>query len=333
MAVAKGFYHSLALGINGEVYGWGHNNHGQLGEGNSSSIDSPRLIKGIPGKVFCITAGDYHSLALMENGKVYGWGGNEYGQLGDGTKKDRRNPKLIKGIPGKVVGIAAGSLHSLVVTENGELYGWGRNQNGELGDGSIEDRKYPKLIKGIRGKVTSIAAGFQHSVALLESGKVYGWGGNDNRQQGNGTIRDRKLPKLIKYIPGKVTGIAVGIFHTVALLESGKVYGWGGNAFGQLGDKTLADRDRPKLIKGFTTKVTSIAAGEYESLALLENGELYGWGRNAHFELGRDLTDTILFPKIDKSILRLSFAKGGRIVGFNELEVKLRQLIGQEIHL
>ena len=137
--------------------------------------------------------------------------------------------------PGKVVNIAAGSLHSLALLEGGEVYAWGMNGNGQLGNGTYKDRNVPKLIKTLPGKVVGIAAGYYHTLAFLENGKVFGWGRNAEGQLGNGTTIDNTCPQIIESITGKVVGIAAGAYHSLALLEGGEVYAWGMNGDGQLG--------------------------------------------------------------------------------------------------
>ena len=278
MSIAAGSFHSLAITENGEVYGWGDNGCGQVGDGTRQKKVCPQLIKGIQGKVAGIAAGGYHSLVFLDSGKVYGWGWNEYGQMEDETTGVTSRPKLIKDIPGKVVGIAAGYQHSLVLLESGKVYGWGRNEEGELGDGTTQERRHPQLITGIPGKVIGISAGNYHSLALLESGEVYGWGSNENGQIGGGNLMVRKYPEAISGIPGKALSIASGDYHSLVEIENGVVYGWGDNSFWQLGDSISQNRTHPQLITGIPHKVVGLAAGTYHSLALLENGEVYGWG-------------------------------------------------------
>ena len=248
VALAAGAFHSLALLESGEVYGWGRNTEGQLGDGTTRSKNRPQLIKAIPDKIIGISAGRLHSLAIPKNGKVYVWGDNEFGQLGDGTTKMRMFPKLIKKIPGKVIDIAAGDYHSLALLEGGKIYSWGRNYFGQLGDGTTKERTRPQLIKTIPGKVIRISAGTFHSLALLESGEVYVWGSNIYRQLGVNNIKAKALPQLIEGIPGKVVNISSGDNYSLVLLESGKIYGWGWNDAGQLGPGKLTTFLFPKII-------------------------------------------------------------------------------------
>ena len=176
--------HSLALLETGELYGWGRNDDGQLGNGTTKDSFYPRLIDTAPGRVIKIAGGAITRLPFLENGEVYAWGRNDIGQLGDGTTKDHTRPLLIKTIQERVISIAAGYCHSLALLENGEVYAWGRNDDGQLGNGENQDSKYPTPVNAISEKVVRIAAGYQQSLALLENGKVYGWGWNGRGQRG-----------------------------------------------------------------------------------------------------------------------------------------------------
>ena len=165
-------------------------------------------------------------------------------------------------------------------------------------------------------------------MALLKSGIIYGWGSNNEGQLGdvNNTVRNR--PTLIKGNPGRVIGLSTGDYHILALLESGKVYGWGRNSEGQLGNGNTRESNRPQLIEAIPDKVVAISAGEYHSLALLESGEVYGWGRNSAGQLGGDIYLPVLYPRIiqkmDQRMMFSPFGKGGKAVGFNELEKKFQ---------
>ena len=339
MAVATGFQHSMALLKTGKVYSWGWNAHGQLGYGTTKETLHPQIIERLPVKVVGISAGWLHSMALHESGEVYCWGVNEYGQLGDENTKDCLSPKLLISLPSKVIAIAAGDYHSLALLERGEVYGWGRNATGQLGDGTTKDQKHPQLIKALPGKAIALAAGGEFSLALLESGEVYNWGRNNYGQLGDGTTKDQKHPQLIKALPGKAIAIAAGAFHSLVLLESGKVYNWGRNNYGQLGDDTTELLKRPQLIKALPAKVVGIAAGTFHSLVLLENGVVYGWGWNGYGQIGggKNFNQSILSPgiisNVERRILLSPFGKGGKALGFNELEKTFRELLGQEFRI
>ena len=335
---ANGDYHSLILLENGRVYGWGNNNYGQLGNDTNKNTPSPNLIETIPGKVVSIATGGVISLALLETGEVYGWGLNGNGRWQDTASEDSTHPLLIMGIPGKVITIAAGNFHSLALLDSGEVYGWGWNRFGQLGDKTPRYSYHPRLIKALPGKVVGLAAGANSSLALLDSGDVYSWGSNEYSQLRVETTKNLYHPQLIKNIPGRVVAICSGYTHSMALLDTGEVYGWGRNEFYQLGNGTTKNNLLPQLILAVNpVKVVSIAAGNFHSLALLKNGDVYGWGQNDVGQLGNSKSKYEIYPhiisKINKNILLSPFGRGGRVVGYTELEKKFRELLAQAFRL
>jgi alpha-tubulin suppressor-like RCC1 family protein len=196
-AVAAGKTHSLVLTESGEDYAWGDNDDGELGLGDMEARLTPTKVEGLP-KVKAIAAGDAHSLALTESGEVYAWGWNREGQLGLGEMGDwkvRLTPTKVEGLP-KVKAIAAGGVHSLALTESGEVYVWGYNASGQLGLGDWEARLTPTKVEGLP-KVKAIAAGGGYSLALTESGEVYAWGNNAIGQLGLGDREERLTPTKV----------------------------------------------------------------------------------------------------------------------------------------
>jgi alpha-tubulin suppressor-like RCC1 family protein len=214
----------------------------------------------------------------------------------------------VSGLSG-VTAIAAGDDYSLAVLKNGIVMAWGKNNFGQLGDGTSTgpDRcagsacsTTPVPVRGLRG-VAAIAAGSgsEHSLALLSDGQVMAWGLDNEGQLGIGTSTSPRgcggncstTPLAASELDG-VTAIAVGEFHSLALLSNGTVMAWGGDVYGQLGDGDLERREceapcsrTPVAVSGLSG-VKAIAAGVRHSLALLQNGTLMAWGDNADGELG-----------------------------------------------
>ena len=217
----------------------------------------------IPARYASIAAGGSHSLALMTNGKVYAWGYNFYGQLGlstSGDDADEKSPTLITALSNITVSsIAAGNEYSLALTTDGKVYAWGNNFNGHLGLGTSGDdagEDSPTLITALSNiTVSSIDAGYSHSLALTTDGKVYAWGSNGNGQLGLGNNEEKKSPTLITALSNiTVSSIAAGGYNSLALTTDGKVYSWGLNYYGQLGLGTIGsgtDRKSPTLYSSF----------------------------------------------------------------------------------
>ena len=162
------------------------------------------------------------------------WGKNEYGQLGDGTRENRKTPVDVNGLTNGVKAVTAGRDHTCALLENGRVKCWGTNGSGQLGDSTTEERTKPVLVGELTG-VKAVSAGDGYTCALLEDGAVMCWGGNGVGQLGDGTGYNRTTPVAVADLAGSVKAIAAGSGHTCALLDSGDVQCWGANWDGALG--------------------------------------------------------------------------------------------------
>jgi alpha-tubulin suppressor-like RCC1 family protein len=250
--------------------------------------------------VTAIAGGANHRLALLSDGTVLAWGYNGNGELGDGTstgpERCRRHeaeagypcshiPVPVTGLR-EVTAVAVGIEHSLALLKNGTVVSWGRNELGQLGNGTTTDSDVPVPVAGL-GEVTAIAADEDNSLALLKDGTVMAWG---PRHEGSGPAPEEclqfgryheacsKVPRPVPGLSG-VASIAKGANHSLALLSKGTVMAWGYNASGQLGNETDTLSDAPVPVTGLS-EVTAIAAGNEASLALLRNGTVNAWGDN-----------------------------------------------------
>src|SRR5215208_921824 len=224
--LAGGWQHSLAVKEDGTAWAWGSNEYGQLGDGTTTIIrTSPVKISGLSG-VKDLAGGRQHSLAVKEDGTVWAWGDNYYGQLGDGTTTDRTTPVQVSGLS-SVKDVSSGAFHSLAVKEDGTVWAWGSNGNRALGGGTTTDRTTPVRVSGLSG-VKDIAGGFQHSLALKNDGTVWAWGGNGYGQLGSGNYFE-----YFRTTPGKVSGlnnvvsVSSGAVHSLAVKDDGTVWTWG----------------------------------------------------------------------------------------------------------
>ncbi len=201
--VCAGARHALALCDDARVFAWGSSLQGQLGNGTYVSSDRPLLIEGLTGKgIISIACGEYHNLALSAKHALYGWGGNQFGQLGVGDTKARLRPSEIQSLRvARPTRMFAGSYHTLCISGAGKVFSFGQGHSGQLGHGLDTSMKFiPKVIERITEKVESIACGFRHSVLLLESGKIIAFGSNASGQLGDGNIQPaQKKPKLISH--------------------------------------------------------------------------------------------------------------------------------------
>ncbi|TWP07909.1 hypothetical protein EUA76_02430 [TM7 phylum sp. oral taxon 350] len=271
--------HSIALASDGTVYTWGFNQYGQLGNNTTTNSRSPIAVQtvGTPlaGKTIVqVAAGADHSLALDNDGALYAWGSNAYGQLGNGTTTNSSVPVAVKiaGTPlaGKtIVQIAAGANHNMVLTSDGAVYTWGWNQYGQLGNGTTTNSRIPVAVvttgTPLAGKtISQIAAGNAHALAMTDDGTVYTWGWNQYGQLGNNSTINSSLPVIVKTtgtpLAGKmITQIASGGSpNSLVLANDGTMYTWGWNQYGQLGNGTIGtDAKTPLAVS--TTPPSALA--------------------------------------------------------------------------
>jgi hypothetical protein len=282
MAIASGFYHSLALKSDGTVWAWGNNFDGELGNGTTTTtgcecIETPVQVIFAPGvTITAIAGGGFHSLALDSNGVVWAWGYGGDGQLGNGTmgvggvtSDDSSVP--VPSAMTNATAIAGGYFHSVALKSDGTVWTWGYNSSGELGNGTTVNSSIPVQVSGLTG-VTAIAAGRgelgDHSLALKSDGTVWAWGNNDWGQLGDGLDfgHNSSVPVQVSGLTG-VTAIAAGGHHSMALKSDATAWAWGENEFGQLGDGSATERDTPVQVSSLTG-VIAIAGADNHSLAL-----------------------------------------------------------------
>ena len=246
---------SSGLGAGEEnVRWWGLNVFG-------SDSNVPRTVHGLTG-VVAVAAADFYSLALTSDGKVWAWGLNEYGQLGNGTNTDSEIPILVSGLSG-VVAIAATEgcceAHSLAVKWDGTVWAWGANEQGQLGNGTDIGSSVPVKVRNLTG-VVAVAAGAYYSLALKKDGTVWAWGLNAFGQFGTGDYERSKVP--VKANLEGAVAIGVGVVHSLAVTSDGKVWAWGDNEGGQLGNGSdVSDSNVPVAVSNVTHAV-SLARGQ-----------------------------------------------------------------------
>jgi alpha-tubulin suppressor-like RCC1 family protein len=267
IAISAGGYHSLALKDDGTLWAWGDNYNGQLGNGTNSDSCVPVQVIGLSGNIVDIVASSNNSMALMNDGTVWTWGYNTFGELGNGTYNDSNTPVQVIGLS-NISAIAAVGWSNLAL-QNGTVWAWGWNANGQLGDNSTNTVTMPVQVVNLSG-VTAIAAGFCHSLALKSDGSVWAWGYNQNGQLGNNSVMDSSVPVQVSGL-SNVISLSGGSAHSMALAANETVWAWGYNSTGQLGDGTSNDSHVPVQVSGLTGAV-AIACGAFNSMALAPLG-------------------------------------------------------------
>lgn len=311
VAIAAGTNHSLALKADGSVWSWGWAGDGALGDGTfeETGRDLPVQVKdesnvGTLADVVQIAAGFDQSLAMTADGAVYAWGSDEYGQLGNGLPlADSAVPTRVKDTAGTgflagIKSLAASSWSSFALTTAGQLVGWGYNNEGQLADGTVEDRALPVAAKGVNGSgtlanVKSFDAGSYHSLATLSDGTALSWGYNYFGQLGTGSKTDRHLPGSI--LDGgepikDVVSVRGGSYHSLAMRRDGTVWAWGRDLSGQLGNGPV-NLDQVEPVQVVT------AAGPLTSVVGIDSGV----DSDSSFALARTATASLKAPATTRS--------------------------------
>jgi alpha-tubulin suppressor-like RCC1 family protein len=260
-AIAAGALHTCALTSDGRVYCWGNNLTGQLGNGSTDPSLTPVLIDGFTG-VKQIAAGASHTCALTDTGAVKCWGANNHGQLGNSTQTDSSSPVDVPNLS-DVVEVTAGQEHTCVVDASGGVKCWGLNASGQVGNGSTDGYiSNPVDVSSLGSGVLEIKAYKNQTCALKKTG-ILCWGLNNAGQLGNGDTNNQLVPVSVLNLDMQFIGIGLGADHTCARASSGFIYCWGGNTYGQLGNRTNSDSRIPVIVTGFGMSVAD-AAGKIE---------------------------------------------------------------------
>jgi alpha-tubulin suppressor-like RCC1 family protein len=293
-SVAAGTTHTVALMADGTVWAWGANDNGALGDGTTTDSPVPVQVVGPGGTgylagVAAVACQGGSTVALKDDGTVWAWGYNGNGRLGDGTTTDSPTPVQVVGPGGSgyltdAAAVAAGGYFTVASRDDGTAWAWGRNDYGQLGDGTTTDSPVPVQVVGTGGigyltSVTAVAAtsetGYSHAVALKDDGSVWAWGCNGYGQLGDGTTTGSSTPVQVVGPGGSgditgVTSVAAGGHFTVALRDDGTVWAWGG---GMLGNGTTTGSTTPVCVagpggSGHLNGITAIAADLNHAVAL-----------------------------------------------------------------
>ena len=306
-AVSAGGVHTLACSDEGVAFSFGRGANGELGHGDEDNQNSLRVIEALQGvHISAVASGSGHSLALSEAGALYSIGVCMDGKFKHGDPAAKYTPQLVAALHGvRISSVAVGSLHSLALSEAGDVYSFGVGQYGQLGDADQDMRDTPQPIAALQGvRVGAVSAGYEHSLVVSTAGRLYSFGCGMCGQLGHGDDASQFAPRLVKALQGvRVSAVAAGEDHSLALSE-GRVYSFGSGHHGKLGHGNTAAQLTPRVIEGLQdVRVRSIAAGCTTSLAVATDGEAYGWGRgmsgNGMLQpvLGLELTANQLVPR------------------------------------
>jgi alpha-tubulin suppressor-like RCC1 family protein len=298
--ISAGGSHTCALTSAGGAKCWGYNPYGELGDGTSTIRSAPVDVIGLTSGVKAISLGGNYTCALTSAGGVKCWGDNENGQLGDGTTTGHNTPTDVSSLTSGVTAISAGENHTCALTSTGNIKCWGKNNYGQLGDGTTTNYStfYSTSVNvsGLASGVIAISTGMYNTCALTSAGGVKCWGNNWAGQLGDGTTSNRYIPVDVNSLTSGVSAISSGGGHICILTISGGVKCWGHNFYGDLGDGTSSNRTMPVDVVGLTSGTIAIALGEKHTCALTSIGGVKCWGLNHHGQLGDGTTISSSIP-------------------------------------
>ncbi|XP_032669055.1 probable E3 ubiquitin-protein ligase HERC4 isoform X2 [Odontomachus brunneus] len=301
--IACGDNYTIIVTKEGQAYSCGNNDCGQLGQEKGRKRLQP--ISGIGPFAFRkASCGAAHTLVVNEWGQLFSWGCNSEGQLGLGRIEGTvHEPCMVKTLGTKViVQIACGLKHSIALTNNGELYAWGSNSDGQLGLGSDTKMELiPKLVHSLAAvPIAFVACGGYHTIVILKSGAIFAWGRNTFGQLGLDDMQNRNVPCQLRFLRNsRVCHAACGEEFSVFLTMDGGVFTCGAGMYGQLGhgDKTSLDLPR-QIIELMGSTVTQISCGKRHTLALVPSrGRVYAWGLGGAGQLGNGIAKNSTTPQ------------------------------------
>ena len=312
--IILGGSHSALLTSSGRLFMWGWNSNGQLGDGSTTNRLSPveitdRFSLRESERLTQVSLGGAHSAALTSEGRVFVWGWNGHGQIGDNTTLQRPLPtditaQFLLSPSERITNVVMGGQFSTALSSAGRVFTWGDNRSGQLGDQTFTSRARPTDITpqfnlGSSDAIVMLAMGSAHAGALSQQGRVFMWGAGDQGRLGDGINVDRNVNAPINITAQfnlssteQLESLVLGGSHTGAITSLGRVFMWGWNGHGQLGDGTLTSRRSPQDITHqfdlhSHETVQGLRLGGQHSAALTSEGQFMIWGDRAQGKLGQ----------------------------------------------
>jgi len=356
--ITSGREHSLAIDNLGNIWSWGNATDGRLGHGPvTAGINQliPRMItlghqNTVLPRFVSVAAGDAHSLALCENGRIWTFGVGAHGRLGHSDTVSQNRPHMITSVHGMAIGapisamplfttIAAGHGHSMAICSNGHMWTWGHEWNGALGHGAggTHELRPRRIINGgdishsqspLQVTFIAIAGGSTFSLAICINNRLWSFGHCTAGSLGQGTGTFTRAPWMLPTTSGlvNVATISAGFNHALAICNNGNLWGWGSGLEGRNGHASPDNQNTPRRImpSGVTLPAfRSIAAGRDHSAAVGTDGSVWTWGRNAFGSLGHDGTNHEWTPR--QLNMPLSFSNASLIRAGGNYTIVLSQ--------
>jgi alpha-tubulin suppressor-like RCC1 family protein len=270
--VSAGQCHTAAVRQNGTLWTWGNGALGRLGD-NTTNIAQSSPVSVVGGFTdWCqVSVGYNHAAAVRQNGTLWAWGSNGSGRLGDGTTVSKSSPVSVVGGFTDWCQVSAGCVHTAAVRQNGTLWAWGCNNNGQLGDGTVFTKSSPVSVLGGFTDWCQVGVGLCFTTAVRQNGTLWAWGNNAQGRLGIGCTSSTSSPSSV--ISGFTDWCQVnpGQFHGVAIRQNGTLWAWGNNASGQLGDYftiAIGGQSSPVSVVGGFTDWCQVSGGTNHTAAV-----------------------------------------------------------------
>lgn len=289
-----GTSHTCAITTSGAAKCWGSNSQGQLGSGDTQGAHYPKQVVGLTAGVQAITAGDSHTCAINSAGAAVCWGGNGFGQLGDGSYSPSNTPVAVTGLVSGVKHIATRHHTVCVVNASNAALCWGQNANGQVGDNTLTTAPNPVQVVGLTSGATDISVSGVHACAVVD-GAAKCWGAGTSGQLGHSSSVNSLTPVQVTGLTSGVTKVSAGGNFSCAVVAGGARC-WGVGANGLLGDGLNMSKNSPVQVSGLTAGVTHITSGSAHSCAIV-SGSAQCWGRNNSAQLGLGHFGTASIPE------------------------------------
>ena len=296
--VSAGYLHTCAVTSKGAARCWGANEYGQLGNNSTTDSSTPVGVYGLGSKVKNITSGYLHSCALTTNGRVWCWGNNTYGQLGNNSTTNSARPVAVAGLGRGVRAIDAGWFDTCAITARGAVKCWGNNSYGQLGNNTTTSSLTPVQVHGLTRGAKAVSASYFHTCAITAKGAAKCWGNNSWGELGDNTANESAKPVGVYGLNKRVKQISAGYTSTCAVTTKGAAKCWGSNLYGQLGDNSTTTTGKPVNVYGLGSDIKSVKAGGYHACALTTAGGVRCWGLNDEGQLGDNSTISSLKPVV-----------------------------------
>jgi len=283
--------------ITPELWVWGNNPSGQLGDNTTTQRNTPVTTLSGGANWKQVACGNGHTVAIKTDGTLWTWGHNYYGQLGLNDTNPRCTPVTTFAGGTNWKQVASGWRHTTAIKTDGTLWTWGQGNYGQIGDNTTTSRTTPVTTFAGGTNWKQVASGGYHTAAIKTDGTLWTWGYNLYAQLGDNTSGTNRLTPVTTFAGGtNWKQVASGVAHTVAIKTDGTLWVWGRNGNAQLGDNTTTDRLTPVTTFAGGTNWKQVACGGNHTAAIKTDGTLWVWGRNINAQLGDNTTTARLTP-------------------------------------